>query len=172
MKPEAPRHPAELPDEALLQQCVMRRVRRSGPGGQHRNKVETGIELVHQPTGLAAEASERRSQAQNRAMAIRRMRVTLAVEVRGSTETTTTPSPLWRSRCGNGQLRVNPEHADFPPLLAEALDLVAAEGWNVQRAAARLGCSTSQLTRFVALEHRALAKVNAERAKSGLRPLR
>jgi hypothetical protein len=171
MRPEPPRHPAELSDEALLQQCVMRRVRRSGPGGQHRNKVETGIELVHSPTGLTAEASERRSQAQNRAMAIRRMRVTLAIEVRGSIETNTAASPLWRSRCRGGHLRVNPDHADFPPLLAEALDVVAAEVWNMQSAAARLGCSTSQLTRFVALEHRALAKVNAERAKSGLRPL-
>lgn len=170
--PEPSHHPADLSDDALLQQCLMRRVRRSGPGGQHRNKVETGIELVHQPTGLAAEATERRSQAQNRAMAIRRMRLTLAIEVRSEVEQGADPSPLWRSRCVGGKLRVNPEHADFPPLLAEALDMIAAEAWNVQTAAARLGCSTSQLTRFVMLEPRALGKLNKARSVAGLRPLR
>lgn len=172
MEPETPRHPAGLSDDALLGQCVVRRVRRSGPGGQHRNKVETGIQLVHGATGLTVEASERRSQAQNRTVAIRRLRVMLAVEVRCAIPKGASPSSLWQSRCAGGRVRVNPEHADFAPLLAETLDVIAAEKWNVQSAAARLGCSTSQLTRFVALEPGAIGKVNAARSEVGLRPLR
>ena len=39
-------HPVRVSDDALLQNCVIRRFRHSGPGGQHRNKVETAIELI------------------------------------------------------------------------------------------------------------------------------
>lgn len=156
--------------ETLLADCDARGVRRSGPGGQHRNKVETGVVLEHRPTGTTAEASERRSRSANRAVAVRRLRVRLAIEHR--TDVDREPTELWRERCPNGRLRVNPEHDDFPALLAEALDRVHRDRGDVRTSASHLGCSTSQLTRFVAVEPRGLAVVNAWRAEAGLRPLR
>jgi len=48
-----------------------------GPGGQHRNKTESAVRLVHLPTGLKVTATERRSQARNRARALERLRAAL-----------------------------------------------------------------------------------------------
>ena len=50
--------------ETLEKLCEMEPTRGSGPGGQHRNKVETGIRLSH-PSGIVVLATNHRSQKQN-----------------------------------------------------------------------------------------------------------
>jgi hypothetical protein len=166
-----PIHPADLPPEQLLSECDVQFVRRSGPGGQHRNKVSTAVVLVHRPSGIKAEANERRSQAENRAVALFRLRACLALEVRMKRETRDVPSPLWQSRCRGGRIEVSPTHDQFPALLAEALDVIATGGFDPKRAAAALGCSVSQLAKLLKKEPRALAQVNRERLCRGLHPL-
>ena len=47
--------------------------RGSGPGGQRRNRRETGVRLRHLPSGIAVEAEDTRSQAQNRELAFERL---------------------------------------------------------------------------------------------------
>ena len=69
-RPAARPHFASLDDDALERQCDIRFERRSGPGGQNKNKVETAVRLTHLPTGLVAASQAQRSQAQNEATAM------------------------------------------------------------------------------------------------------
>lgn len=65
------RHPTDR--ESLERDCEVEFFVAGGPGGQHRNKVETGVRLTHRPTGLVVAATERRSQSANREAAYERM---------------------------------------------------------------------------------------------------
>jgi protein subunit release factor B len=67
-----------LSDEALLGQCDVQAHRASGPGGQHRNKAETAVRLVHLPSGTRAEGKDERSRSQNLRIALSRLREKLA----------------------------------------------------------------------------------------------
>ena len=164
-------HPATLTVDQLLAECRIERGRRSGPGGQHRNKVETAIRISHQPSGVSSEATERRSQEQNRQVAVRRLRLNLALRVRLPRDVDEPPSPLWAARCRGGRIAVNPEHDDFPALLAEAMDVLAACELDARRAAESLAVTPSQLMRLLKLEPHALPLVNAARAARGLHRL-
>jgi protein subunit release factor A len=61
-------------DDALLAECRVETFRAGGPGGQHQNTTESGVRLVHLPTGVRVVAREERSQHRNRAVALRRLR--------------------------------------------------------------------------------------------------
>ena len=169
---ESYHHPAANRPEQLWAECEVRRLRRSGPGGQHRNKVETAVNLRHPSTGVCAEASERRSQAQNRSLALFRLRVNLALEVRQPCGSDYLPSPLWQSRCGGRALKVSASHDDFPALLAEVLDVLTALDADPKRTAEVLGCTPSQLVRLLKVDPRALVLVNRWRVERRLGYLR
>ena len=164
-------HPAAYPLEQLLSRCEFTRTRRRGPGGQHRNKVETAVVVTHTPSGIRAEANEERSQALNRARAIHRLRVNLALSVRQPLDSNE-PSASWRARVKARTIHVNPDHADFPAILAECLDVLASESWRLDEAATRLGVTSSQIVKLLQLDRRGLDRLNQERAAMGLRRLR
>ncbi len=162
------KHPVLLSHEQLLSECKARRQKTSGPGGQHRNKVETGVFLKHTPTGVEAQATERRSQAENQSKALKRLRLQLALEIRSQQSALEAPSPLWKSRVREQKIIVSDEHFDFPILLSEALDVLAENAWEPQRAALQLDCSTSQLIKLLKKFPPAFVLLNQQRARRGL----
>jgi protein subunit release factor B len=61
-------------DEELLRECEAETFRSGGPGGQHVNKVETGVRLRHLPSGLVVTCREERSQHRNKMNCLRKLR--------------------------------------------------------------------------------------------------
>ncbi len=157
-------HPAVMSEEELLKDCRVTFNKHGGPGGQHRNKVATGAQITHEPTGVIGSAGERRSQAENRCMALRRLRVQLALTQRGYFSLREVPSELWRSRCDRaGRLSISPRHVDYPAMLAEAMDVLAALRCDLSKAAGLLGCTPSQLLKLLKDEPAAWAWLNQKR---------
>lgn len=180
-------HPSQLPLDELEKACRWTFSRDSGPGGQNRNKVETAASVEHLPTGHRASASERRSQSENRAMAIHRLRCILAVAVRTETihdatihDATIHPasaipapmasmgtSPTWQQYVRRGRIQISESNPDFPALMAEAMDRLAALDWNVAQSAQSLETSGTQLIKLLSQYAPALKELNAQLVARG-----
>ena len=71
---------AEMVGEFDLADCEITTMHCGGKGGQHVNKVETGVRIVHKPTGVVVTCTEERSQVQNKNRAIKRLQSILAAK--------------------------------------------------------------------------------------------
>jgi hypothetical protein len=168
-------HPALLSEEKLLSQCELRTQRRSGPGGQHRNKTSSGVFLLHVPTSIVAEATERRSQAENREVALARLRLRLAVEIR-------TPSILdgpveldeqtCRQRAVQTGLKIGPRNPAKPAVLALILNDLHAVGGRPSAVAELWHTTSSAMVRFVQSHPPAFGLLNEIRKQHGFGPLK
>ena len=157
-------------DAGLLAECEVQIYKSSGPGGQHRNKVSTAVRLQHRPTGFVVTGTERRSQHENKANALKRLREAIAVGIRRAPpEEITWPESV---EIHASRLKVNAKNPGYWQVLALALDELAAGDGQVAKAAARMGVTTSSLTRFLADHPRAWAEAIRIRKAAGLGPLR
>ena len=71
---------AESIGEFDLNDCEVTTMHCGGKGGQHVNKVETGVRIVHKPTGTVVTCTEERSQVQNKQKALKRLQSILAAK--------------------------------------------------------------------------------------------
>ena len=147
--------------------CELGRFKRSGPGGQHRNKVETGIRAIFRPTGTRAIGAERREIERNQQLAVRRLRVRVALETRFPCAAPATALAFPGSRG-----RVNVDNPKYPLFVAQMLDIVAGNQGQIRPAAEAFGLSTSALNRILYADKTLLTEIQSLRQDNGLKPLR
>jgi hypothetical protein len=170
-------HPACWSDEELLDKCKLTFSRASGPGGQHRNKVETGVQIEFIPNGSLAQASELRSQSDNRKVAIQRLRCKLCVEYLDAIEPALVAawlahsSEIWGRYCRNGRINVSENNTDWPCILAHLMLMLRECEWDIGQGAERLETTTSQVVKTLKKHAPALVRLNAERKALGLSEL-
>lgn len=151
-----------LSDAELLAQCAVDTYRASGPGGQKRNKTSSAVRLRHEASGLAVIAEESRSQHENKARALRRLRRRLYLQLR---------EPLPDNSSAEPFAAVGPKDERFWPRLALALDALSEQEGRVSEAARRLGATTGQFVSFLAQDDSAWGQANQIRQQFGLKPL-
>src|SRR5579884_2687782 len=145
-----------LTDSQLLEQCEVDTYRASGPGGQKRNKTSSAVRLRHPPSGLIVIAEESRSQHENRARALKRLRQALYLKLREQLSPDELKPEALAARGGfrearaDGRLHLGRKDPRFWPAAGVVLDVLAAVEARVSAAAAALGISTGNLIDFLA----------------------
>ncbi|HTK76945.1 MAG TPA: peptide chain release factor-like protein [Gemmataceae bacterium] len=160
-----------LSDDQLLRQCQVDTYRASGPGGQKRNKTSSAVRLRHPPTGLIVIAEESRSQHENRARALRRMRQALFLEIRDDSPETSA-AELAKARDAGGRLALGRKDARFWPAVGAALDLLVAHDARLSDVAERVSVSTANLVEFLRTDPKVWQRANELRVRFGHKPLR
>ena len=84
----------------------------SGAGGQHINKTESAIRIIHKPTGLVVECQEERSQYKNRDKAMKLLRTRLLEKKRAEQDEKITSAR--RSMVGTGDRSEKIRTYNFP----------------------------------------------------------
>src|SRR5262249_16333657 len=145
-----------LTDPQLLAQCEVDTYRASGPGGQKRNKTSSAVRFRHPPSGLIVIAEESRSQHENRAPPLRRLRRPFYLDLPDALppeartpEVLAGREELRVARDGAGRLGVGRKDARFWPAAGLVLDVLEGAEARVSDAAASLGVSTGNLIDFL-----------------------
>lgn len=158
---------ASLTDSQLLHECAVDTYRASGPGGQKRNKTSSAVRLRHLSSGLIVIAEESRSQHENKARALRRLRKQFYLKLREPFP----PTGDELATIATHSLRLGVKDPRFWPAAGVVLDALEAAGGSLRDAANALGLSTARLVGFLSSEPKLWEEAIHLRQKHGRKPL-
>jgi hypothetical protein len=168
-----------LTDDQLLAQCEVDTYRASGPGGQKRNKTSSAVRIRHPPSGLLVIAEESRSQHENKARALRRLRQAFFLKLRDelspdmlTSEALARRPELAQIRTAAGRLEVGRRDPRFWSAAGLALDVLHAVGARVSEAAQILGVTTGNLIDLLATNPKLWEQANVLRQRFGQKLLK
>ena len=115
----------KMSDEELVRHCRLEFFKATGNGGQKRNKTSSAVRVSLEDYGISAEDCTERSQHRNRANALQKLRITIALRCRQEMPTEENLVPLETSITSSR----------YPLLAAQLLDIFAASDFDHRRCA-------------------------------------
>lgn len=150
--------------DELLRACTLKGFQGSGPGGQHRNKTNTGVLLTLRDFNLEIKSCEGRSAYENKIHALHRMQMALALQVRCEPANPEIPFPG-----SNGHIQTS--NALFPLFVAHVFDIMESKGGDTKSAAAAFKLTPSALVKILRQDKACATKLQGNRKQNGQRPL-
>jgi hypothetical protein len=145
----------------FLTYCQQSGFQGSGPGGQHRNKTNTGVHLRLHEFNLEIRSCDDRSTTINRQIAVDKLRLLLALKVR-----CIPPEEAPIAFPGtNG--RINPSNDDYTLFIADVLDRIQEDFGELKRCASVWKLSKTALIRILFANKTVLAAVQEIRIAHG-----
>jgi hypothetical protein len=166
----------EQTDAQLLAQCEVDTYRASGPGGQKRNKTSSAVRLRHLASGLIVIAEESRSQHENKAKALRRLRQAFFLKWRQPLKgdelaNITDRAEITAARSSESRFIVGRRDPRYWPAIGVILDLLLHYEGRVAETARMLDTSTANLVDFLAKDPKAWEQLNQMRTRFGHKKL-
>ncbi len=152
-----------LSDSQLLSQYEVDNYRASGPGGQKGNKTSSAVRLRHLASGLLVIGEESRSQHENKARCLKRLRQRLWLALR---------EPLPADLPSETTLHVGRKDERFWPTVGLVLDALEQFTGQVSTAAEWLSSTTGSLIDFLEIDDTVWTEANRIRQRHGLGQLR
>lgn len=151
--------------DELLSACTQKGFQGSGPGGQHRNKTNTGVQLNLREYNLEIKSCEGRSAHENRVHALHRMQMALALKVRETPPAMEIPFPG-----SNGHIQTS--NALFPLFVAHVFDIMATKQGDTKAAAQAFNISPSALVKILRQDKSCAEKLQSQRQAGGKQRLK
>lgn len=142
-------------DAALSQRCELEFCRGSGPGGQKRNKSSSAVRVRLTGTDFSATDCTERSQHRNRANALRKLKMQIALAEREKF------TALRRQICA-----VN--HAEYPLYIARLFDALAENNWSLPETGRCLAVTPTALLKILSRDAQVWQAFCERRTGAGL----
>ncbi|MDR2555748.1 MAG: hypothetical protein LBC64_10020 [Fibromonadaceae bacterium] len=143
----------KLSDSEFLKECEVSAYKGSGPGGQHRNKTNSGVKLKirgGESASLESYSCDDRSSHINKLLALKKLRLKIALQIREEpTQQIPFPFP------GTGG-KISQDNALYPQFIADILDRINFCKGDLSETAKIWGLSKSALNKIIIQDKKVL----------------
>ena len=153
-----------LDDSQLLKLCKMSTLRRPGPGGQKKNVTDSAVRLRLTAENIEATAGESRSQHTNRANALNRMRLEIALRLRATVE-----DDFISNLESLDYMTSNAKNKDYPEIIALIFDYLAENNWDPRLLGKEMNIGQKAVLKIIEKDRRAIRALTEAKQTSSLR---
>jgi hypothetical protein len=157
----------KLTDSELLKECEISAYKGSGPGGQYRNKTNSGVKLKirnYKLLPIESYSCDDRSSHINKLLALKKLRLKIALKIREE------PAPQTPFLFPGTSGKISQDNAFYPQFIADILDRINFCKGDLSEAAKTWGLSKSALNRIIAQDKKVLEAFQKMRSAASPMP--